>query len=114
MNPDKILATMNQYGVAYLLIVGMNFMQVCLESRAVPDSFTDLTKRKQPKRARTGPPAVRWQAYLNTLAWAESQSTVRRNTKAACLAHQQQLLAQLAAAKQNPNRIPSQFGNQLS
>ena len=26
MNPDKILATMNQHGVAYLLIGGMNFM----------------------------------------------------------------------------------------
>lgn len=43
--------------------------------------------------------ADRWQAYLSTLAWAETQSTVRRNTKEACLAHQERLLALFASQK---------------
>ena len=61
------------------------------------DSLSELIQREQAKRDRNWDPSERWQAYLNTLAWAESQATVRRNTKEACLAHQKRLLAQLAA-----------------
>jgi hypothetical protein len=76
--------------------IGRIAVAIHVRADAMSDSLQELMEREQAKRDRNWDPAVRRQAYLNTLAWAESQATVLRNTKEACLAHQQRLLAQLA------------------
>jgi len=57
-----------------------------------------LVNSEEAKRLRNWDPKQRWQSLQATIAWAESQSTVRRNTKEACLANQRRLLAQFAAS----------------
>jgi len=37
------------------------------------------------KRERAWTPAARWRAIQETIAWAEAQATVKRNTPAACI-----------------------------
>ncbi len=53
----------------------------------------DLVAAEEAKRERNWDPRVRWQVIQDTITWAESQRTVRRNTPAACLAKQQRKLA---------------------
>jgi hypothetical protein len=64
-----------------------------------PSELIDATlvNNEESKRRRNWDPKSRWQSLQATIAWAESQSTVRRNTKEACLANQRRLLAQFAA-----------------
>jgi hypothetical protein len=57
------------------------------------DELSKLIKDEESKRWRNWDPTKRWQAIQAAIAWAESQATVRRNTKEACLAHQARLLA---------------------
>jgi hypothetical protein len=64
------------------------------------DEFTELKLSEEAKRERNWDPAERWRVIQATIAWAEQQQTVRRNTPAACLAHQNRLLASLASAAQ--------------
>ncbi|MCO6457587.1 MAG: hypothetical protein J5I93_19980 [Pirellulaceae bacterium] len=47
---------------------------------------------EESRRDRHWDPAVRWRVLQETVQWAESQATVRRNTKAARLEEQQQKL----------------------
>ena len=57
-----------------------------------PDD-SDLKRREEQKREVAWDPAVRWRAIQETIAWAEAQRTVRRNTREACLRLQAEKLA---------------------
>jgi hypothetical protein len=57
-------------------------------------TLSELIEAEEAKRLRNWDPKSRWQALQAMIAWAESQPTVRRNTKEACLANQQRLLTQ--------------------
>jgi hypothetical protein len=52
---------------------------------------------EEAKRERAWDPAVRWRVLQETIAWAEAQATVRRNTKESRLAEQAAKLAWLEA-----------------
>jgi len=58
---------------------------------------SNLIKSEEAKRRRNWDSNQRWRALQAMITWADSQSTVHRNTKEACLAKQQRLLAQFAA-----------------
>jgi len=60
------------------------------------DDLTELIRAEEAKRQRCFSPAERWRVIQETLAWAEQQRTVRRNTPAACHANQRRLLTSLA------------------
>ena len=60
-------------------------------------TLTELIFDEEVKRTRNWDPKLRWQAIQNAIAWAEAQSTVRRNTKEACLANQRRLPALFTA-----------------
>jgi hypothetical protein len=57
------------------------------------ESQSDLMQAEEAKRERHWDPALRWKVIQDTIAWAEQQATVRRNTPAACLAKQQRMLS---------------------
>jgi hypothetical protein len=63
------------------------------------DSERDLKRREEAKRDANWDPAARWQAIQATLAWAEQQATVRRNTPEACLAEQRRKLAMTGGSR---------------
>jgi hypothetical protein len=63
------------------------------------ESFDELVLRERVKRERNWDPKVRWQVIQDTIAWASLQSSVRRNTKEACLTNQARLLATFAPSK---------------
>lgn len=68
------------------------------------EEWNRLIAAEEAKRERMWNPAKKWQAMQEMMTWAEQQSTVRRNTPAACLARQKKLLAGIAewsAAEQN-------------
>ena len=56
-----------------------------------------LKEAEEARRERHWDPAVRWRVLQETIAWAEAQATVRRNSKAARLAEQRKKLARLAS-----------------
>ena len=60
------------------------------------DLLTELIAGEQAKRERHWDPQLRWKVMQETIAWADAQRTVRRNTPAACLAEQNRKLAALA------------------
>ena len=62
------------------------------------DPLSDLIAEEEAKRHRNWDPQLRWQVIQDTIAWAEAQQTVRRNTPQACLAEQQRKLAGPAEA----------------
>jgi len=64
------------------------------------ESLTDLIREEARKRDRNWNPQERWRVLQETITWVESQLTVRRNTKEACLANQARLLKALARATQ--------------
>lgn len=45
----------------------------------------NLVLHEHEKRERAWTPAARWRAIQETIAWAEAQATVKRNTPAACI-----------------------------
>jgi hypothetical protein len=53
----------------------------------------DEKRREEVRRDRHTDPAERWRLIQETITWAEAQSTVRRNTPAACKARERRLLA---------------------
>jgi hypothetical protein len=59
------------------------------------DSMNELVRNEEAKRLRNLDPKQRWQIIQRTIAWVDSQRTVRRNTKEGCLANQQRLLMQI-------------------
>jgi hypothetical protein len=52
-----------------------------------------LIASEEAKRNRHLDPVERWRLIQAAIEWAQSQQTVRRNTKEACLANQARLLA---------------------
>jgi hypothetical protein len=60
------------------------------------DPLSELIAAEEAKRDRNWDPKLRWQVIQETIAWAEAQQTVRRNTPEACLAEQQRKLAELS------------------
>ena len=71
-----------RHHVAYILFGGMNFL------------------------LRHWDACLRWEVFQNTIAWAQSQTTVRRNTAAARLDEQARKLAQLKETRQgNRQRV---------
>ena len=57
---------------------------------ASPD---DLHAAENEKREANWSPAQRWRVLQETITWAESQPTVRRNTRETCLQLQRAKLA---------------------
>jgi hypothetical protein len=47
------------------------------------------------RRERAWQPADRWQAIQETIRWAESQATARRNTPQSCIERERRLRLQL-------------------
>lgn len=60
--------------------------------------LSELKQLEEAKRERNWDPAVRWKVIQDTITWAEQQTTVRRNTPAACLAEQERKLRQQRAS----------------
>ena len=56
-------------------------------------SDDELKRREEQKRERHWDPVERWLVLQETITWAESQATVRRNTPARCLELQRAKLA---------------------
>jgi hypothetical protein len=54
------------------------------------------------KRLRNWDRAEQWRVLQQTIAWAERQATVRRNTPAACLREQQRKLSQMRTHQVKP------------
>jgi len=73
---------------------------------AVTDSLSELIQLEQAKRDRNWAPEQRWKVLQQTIAWVESQATVRRNTREACLANQRRLLTQIAEYRARELAIP--------
>lgn len=57
------------------------------------ESLCELKAREEAKRERNWNGAERWRVIQATIAWAESQATVRRNTPAACRKKESEILA---------------------
>ena len=55
----------------------------------------DRAAREHERRERAWQPAARWQALQETIRWAESQATARRNTPRSCIERERQLTRQL-------------------
>jgi hypothetical protein len=53
-----------------------------------PTVADDLARHEHDRRERAWSPAARWQAIQETIRWAEAQANARRNTPAACIAHE--------------------------
>ena len=49
------------------------------------ESSAELKAREERKRDRCWDPAERWQAIQETIAWAEAQAAVPRNSPEKCL-----------------------------
>lgn len=60
------------------------------------DPLSRLIQEEEAKRLRNWDSALRWKVIQETITWAETQTSVRRNTKEACLANQRRLLASFA------------------
>jgi len=48
-------------------------------------NLDDLKRAEEQKREAHWDPTERWRVLQATIAWAESQATVRRNTRQKCL-----------------------------
>ena len=61
------------------------------------DDQDDLKRREEQKREAAWDPAQRWRVIQETIAWADSQQPVPRNSKSSCLARQRRFVAGLLA-----------------
>ena len=55
----------------------------------------DRVAREHERRELAWQPVARWQALQETIRWAESQATARRNTPRSCIERERQLRRQL-------------------
>ncbi|HUE70571.1 MAG TPA: hypothetical protein VMP01_06745 [Pirellulaceae bacterium] len=62
--------------------------------------INNLVAAEEAKRNRHLDPAERWRLIQAAIDWADSQQTVRRSTKEACLANQARLLAGMKGVNQ--------------
>ncbi len=53
----------------------------------------DLKRREEEKRERNWDPVQRWQVLMETIAWADSQAAVPRNSRESCLQRQRKHLS---------------------
>ncbi|MCY2993191.1 MAG: hypothetical protein NTY19_35700 [Planctomycetota bacterium] len=70
----------------------------------------NLKDAEEAKRERHWDARTRWRVLQETIAWAEAQATVRRNTREACLREQQRKLAELAETGRvviAPEKLPT-------
>ena len=58
--------------------------------------FDELVQAEEQKRQNAWDSAARWRAIQETIAWAESQSTVKRNSPAVCRETERNTLEQIA------------------
>ena len=54
----------------------------------------DRAAGEHERRERAWQPAARWQALQETIRWAESQATARRNTPRACIERERRIRLQ--------------------
>jgi hypothetical protein len=66
--------------------------------------FSEIVRAEAAKRDRIWDVHRRWQVLQETIAWAELQTTVRRNTKEGCLANQQRILVEMARYRESETR----------
>jgi hypothetical protein len=59
------------------------------------EDSADRAAGEHERRERAWQPAARWQALQETIRWAESQATARRNTPRACIEHERRIKRQL-------------------
>jgi hypothetical protein len=59
-------------------------------------AFADAVREEERRRNACWSPKDRWRAILDTIAWADAQQRVPRNSKPACLDHQRRLLQRFA------------------
>lgn len=71
------------------------------------DELAKLKASEERKREACWNPAARWRVIQETLAWAESQLAVRRNTPQRCLELQRRKLAQMERCTARPDRSPT-------
>jgi hypothetical protein len=58
------------------------------------EDSADRVAREHERRDRAWQPAARWQALQETIRWAESQATARRNTPQSCIERERRLRRQ--------------------
>ena len=59
------------------------------------EDSADRAAREHERRERAWQPAARWQAIQETIRWAESQATARRNTPQSCIERERRIRLQL-------------------
>jgi hypothetical protein len=59
------------------------------------EESADRAECEHERRERVWHPAARWQAIQETIRWAESQATARRNTPQACIERERRIRRQL-------------------
>jgi hypothetical protein len=70
----------------------------------------DWLESELAKRLRNWDRVELWQVLQQTIAWAEQQATVRRNTPEACLHEQQRKLSRLRGEKVIPPEVDRSSG----
>jgi hypothetical protein len=58
------------------------------------EDSADRAAGEHERRERAWQPAARWQALQETIGWAESQATARRNTPQSCIERERRLRCQ--------------------
>ena len=69
--------------------------------------FSKLLAEEEARRERIWPAAERWRVIMETIAWADAQQPVPRNSKESCLKRQAELLARMAAAEKRRSEATS-------
>jgi len=67
-------------------------------------NLDDLLRREEAKRNAHWNPAERWRVIQETIAWADAQAPVPRNSKARCLELQRAKLAEESASGSSSQR----------
>ena len=58
------------------------------------EESADRAAREHERRERAWQPAARWHAIQETIRWAESQATARRNTPQSCIERERRIRIQ--------------------
>ncbi len=73
-------------------------------------TMRDWLESESAKRLRNWDRVELWQVLQQTIAWAEQQATVRRNTPEACLREQQSKLSRLRGKEVVRRRVDRSSG----
>ena len=63
------------------------------------NDLTGTKRHEEAKREAAWDPKTRWRILQDTITWAETQATVRRNTPARCLQEEARKLRQSAVCR---------------